>query len=72
MQGMNDINFEQKTSTSLVNRKNEIEKAGSQLSLPPFNMKKKGGRWSDGTGADAKKPIAPPRKNESTASRDPE
>jgi hypothetical protein len=35
-------------------------------------MKKKGGRWSDGTGADAKKALPPPRKNESTASRDPE
>jgi hypothetical protein len=29
-------------------------------------MKKKGGRWSDGTGADAKK-ANPPRKNESAA-----
>jgi len=71
MQGMNDISFEQKTSASPVNRKNEIDKGGSHLSLPPINLKKKGGRWSDGTGADAKKPH-PPRKNESTASRDPE
>ena len=74
MQGcMNDISFEQKTSTSPANRKNDVEKGGSQLSLPPINMKKKGGRWSDGTGADAKKALPPPpRKNESTASRDPE
>ena len=65
---MNDISFEQKTSASPM-MKTYIQKE-SQLSLPPINLKKKGGRWSDGPGADAKKP--PPRKNDSTASREPE
>jgi hypothetical protein len=68
MQGMNDVSFEQKTSTS-PRIKNDIQK-GAQLSLPPINLKKKGGRWSDGSGPDAKKPN--PRKNESTASREPD
>jgi hypothetical protein len=68
MQGMDEISFEQKTSTSQI-MKNDVQK-GSQLSLPPINLKKKGGRLSDGFGADAKKPN--PRKNESTASREPE
>jgi hypothetical protein len=59
MQSMNDISIEQKTGTSPI-MKNDIQK-GSQLSLPPINLKKKGGRCSEGSGADPKKP--PPRKN---------